>query len=83
MFGFLPISIRLPKPTFFRVEKHIKEDNNKIMRGVLSAPSNSPRCLRSMFECKRLGYNKDSIQTSHGGVFVSLTDAWRCAGLTV
>jgi len=43
MFGFLPISIRLPKPTFFRVEKHIMEDENKKMGGVLSAPPNPPR----------------------------------------
>ena len=51
MFGFLPISIRLPKPTFFRVEKHIKEDENKKMGGVLSAPPNPPRFRPSMVIC--------------------------------
>ena len=59
--------IRLPKPTFFRVEKHIKEDENKKMGGVcgrehalsafISAPPNPIRIKLSIFNLLTTGYH--------------------------
>ena len=82
MFGFLPISIRLPKPTFFRVEKHIKEDENKKMGGVcgrehaLSAFKRPPKPpplppVAARWQ-KRVARNQESPQASPGGVLKTL-----------